>query len=398
MEENIVLLTLDYEKYAVNKFIYNDPICLGTSLKDIRKSLKKCNIDECYSLLKELGKEYYKNSDEKIEISSHIDNLIFNNIEYSGNDSIIELFSKNFDTNLYTNISFTTNDLLISWLNKYGVQSVIFNVYNDIKKLDDIDINNIETENLKYLIKYKNKYEFEILPIINLALSIYFITLINSTLNSLINSKNKSYSYNKLDDLLAPFPSLYQYYQENCIVEQEIFKDYKDETDTRYFYQFDGKFINILTNYLLKLYVIIKTYLDMIELPPRENKITHTMPIIPNKLSNYKNTNFIKQKEIYHNILQICCYKLSDKVINFLPKCIKCGEPIIYNKYLCPKHLIEYGEHKIQTYKGKKIEDMKKIKTEMEHLKIDNSHSVPTTIKYCSKDLADKKYDLKRRK
>ena len=54
MEENIVLLTLDYEKYAVNKFIYNDPICLGTSLKDIRKSLKKCNIDECYSLLKEL--------------------------------------------------------------------------------------------------------------------------------------------------------------------------------------------------------------------------------------------------------------------------------------------------------------------------------------------------------
>ena len=271
-------------------------------------------------------------------------------------------------------------------------------MYNDIKKLDDIDINNIETENLKYLIKYKNKYEFEILPIINLALSIYFITLINSTLNSLINSKNKSYSYNKLDDLLAPFPSLYQYYQENCIVEQEIFKDYKDETDTRYFYQFDGKFINILTNYLLKLYVIIKTYLDMIELPPRENKITHTMPIIPNKLSNYKNTNFIKQKEIYHNILQICCYKLSDKVINFLPKCIKCGEPIIYNKYLCPKHLIEYGEHKIQTYKGKKIEDMKKIKTEMEHLKIDNSHSVPTTIKYCSKDLADKKYDLKRRK
>lgn len=391
MEENIVLLTLDYEKYTVNKFIYNDPICLGTTLKDIKKSLKRCNIDECYNLLKDLGKEYYKNSDEKIEISSHIDNLIFNNIEYSKNHYIVETFSKNFDTNIYTNISFADNDLLISWLHKYGVQNVNFNVYDDIKKLDSID-----TENLNYLTLFNGKYEFEILPIINLSLSIYFITLINSTLNTLINSKNKSYSYNKLGNLLAPFPSLYQYYLDNCIVEQEIFKEYEEDTDTRYFYQFDDKFINILTNYLLKLYAIIKTYLDIIELPPKENEITHTMPIIPNRLSNYKNTTFIKQKEIYHNILQICCYKLSDKVINFLPKCIKCDEPIIYNKHLCPKHLIEYGEHKIQTYKGKKIEDMKKIKIEIEHLKIDNSHSVPTTIKYCSKDLANKKYDSKR--
>ena len=59
--------------------------------------------------IEQLADEIYersKNSDEKIEISSHIDNLIFNNIEYSENDSIIELFSKNFDTNLYTNISF----------------------------------------------------------------------------------------------------------------------------------------------------------------------------------------------------------------------------------------------------------------------------------------------------
>lgn len=400
MEENIYLLTLDYDKYTinVNKSLFGDPLCLGTTLKDIKKSLKKCNINECYNQLKELGKEYYKNSGEKIEISPHIDNLIFNNIEHVENESIIETFSINFDNNLYTNISYSNNDLLISWLHKYGVQTVQNNVYEDFRKLDNIDINTPKAEDLKYLITYKNKFEFEILPIINLALSIYFITLINSTLNMLLNSKNKSYSYCKLDNFLAPFPHLSEYYGDKCFIEQSVLNDYDNETGTRYICQFDDKFMNILTNYLLKLYVILNTYLNIIELPYREMLVTHTMPLVSNKLSDYKNTSFIKHEEIYHNILEICCYKLSDKVINFLPKCKKCGELISYNKYLCAKHLIEYGENKIKTYKGKNIKDMEKIKIEIENLKIDNNYPVPTIIKYYSKDLANKNYDLKRRK
>ena len=391
------LFTLDYEEYQISKDFLERPICLGTKLKNIEKSIKQYNINTAFSSLKDLGKKLHEFNDETIELSKDIDELIMKDINNSTSDLLIKNYYYNFDDVLYTNISNYNCMELVSWLQEYGVQNIPSYIYEDIKQFEYINVSDeANVTDYIYLTKIKDKYIFELLPIINISLSIYFTSRITDSLDLLINAKNKSYLYQKLREVLGPFPMLFEYYIEHCFHKEKCFNDKEGDYD-RYVFKLDDKFMNIVTNYILKLYVILTKYLDNINLPISEDYITHTYPKSPEKLLQYKDIKYADTRKIHHNVLRPCCYKLFEDVMSFLPKCIKCSKPIKYNKYLCPEHLIEFGELKLKKYKGNDKSILEKIHNELDNLKQDETSPTPTIDKLYSKKLKDDKYDAKRK-
>ncbi len=377
---NDVLKTLKYNKYFIHFDLKNNQPIL-TCINYISVNEKKQNKENIFASINDLGRNIYKNIPNNVHfnISLILEKTLKNKREYNNK----EIFSNLNELILLPNIK----KVLIEWFNENGIPNFFYSEnyinkstkINSTKENSDLEYLNIENLNILFgtnsynvtdfykSIDYFYRYDINLLPLVNLALIVYFAYTLK---NRIANVRT-----DRLNQLLKPFPYLLNEY-ENKYIKKLYLTDSEKEAKL--------ELLETINNYFKLLIYYFQKYLN------EEIEITNNTEIIfpeniniPTSEAPWKELTFMTTRYVSLNpfltafeyLLQILPIK---KSIMRDYSCEECDKMIAHNQHLCYDCKMKLYDEVINKCKKQKNEDkQKKYKAERNNLLEDEKAYTP---------------------
>lgn len=377
---NDVLKTLKYNKYFIQFDLKNNQPIL-TCINYISVNEKKQSKENILASINELGRNIYKNIPNNVNfnISLILEKTLKNKREYNNK----EIFSNLNELILLPNIK----RVLIEWFNENGIPNFFYSedYINKSTKInstkENSDLEYLNTENLNILsgtnsyyvtdfyksIDYFYRYDINLLPLVNLALIVYFAYTLKSRIANVRTDR--------LNQLLKPFPYLLNEY-ENKYIKKLYLTDSEKEAKL--------ELLETINNYFKLLIYYFQKYLN------KEIEITNNTEIIfpeniniPTSEAPWKELTFMTTRYVSLNpfltafeyLLQILPIK---KSIMKDYSCEECDKMIPHNQHLCYDCKMKLYDEVINKCKKQKNEDkQKKYKAERNNLLEDEKAYTP---------------------
>lgn len=401
MNTDVILNTLKYKTYFIHLDLKtNNLIC--TAYKYMENVKQEDTKNSIFKNVIYLGREIVNKSKNLKVLPDFEDVIVDSEFRGSAKPNIFE----NLDQLILTNYELRV--FIANWFNDNGIPNFLYDYSlppliqealehttlnktlksnNDNNFNNNVTINNlnfITAENatclsdinssLEYLFKVYEKYDFNIIPLLNVAILTY---LIYSVRNILGNGRTSSTILKKY---LKPFSYLYKRYKEN---------NFKYSSDigviiNRYF----NKCLFYLISYIKNNIEVNNQreidFSDNIKLPKDEN--------------DFEKYNFIFTKETYicnnpfvtafEHLIQL--NKISVP-LSFKYQCKECGCELTRKQNLCYDCKIKYGHIFIDEKKSKYVDV---IINELDDLQTDKNASTPQLEKlYNDRNYQRERYD-----
>lgn len=362
-----VVKTLKYDDYNIYfDSEVNKPLCFCYNF--ISESKYNKTKKEVFSSIYELGKKIYDTL-----LINNIQLIISPTLEKRINDRYIyddiEIFSN------LENIIMTTEikDIILEYFKINGAPNFLYNpryINKTLKsKLNILFGNN--SNGMTDVYDNFNNYQIELIPLVNIALVIYFTYT--------IKNKIASTSTKRLDSLLRPFPALIDLYKKNYIMKFVI-----TDEETANNEQVLKKIIDYFKILIYYFQLYIKKEIEI----TNNTEITFPETItIPTSDKKWIDFNFLTTEYISLNpfltaveyLLQVLSVK-NNTITSYL--CERCGNIMNNNNYLCYDcKTTLYCEMLAKYERQNKTEKHQALLEEKENYDNDNNTYTPLIIK-----------------
>lgn len=385
MNSDTILNTIKYKTYFLHLDLKSNRLICTAYKYDGDFKLPKSKNDILKSV-KDLGREVFNKTRETLVIYDEIDETITQDNNF---DDINIVFFKRLEQIILEN--YEVKKIISTWFKNNGIPNFFYNFslpnliddykinYNEINEIINKQIiedkkfnnsiiypinssgmSNVVTNVVNYLepfYKKLNKYDFDVIPLLNIAIFTYLTFSIRNVLGTGRTSQLKKY--------LQPFPYLYQKYKDMNFI-------------------YTTEFGRTITNYLKKALIYITQYVKRNIEVNNQKEIDFSDTIdLPQNEDEADWTDFYFLREIYmcnnpfltafEYLMQICTTTLP---LSYKYQCKECGRELTKKQNLCYDCKINYLKITINEFRSKN-KNTKILEEELNGLKKDKNSPTP---------------------